>query len=96
MIHARDDEITTLDSVRRVFDALPVRAKELVVLEDSYHMITIDNERQRVAALLAGFARRISAGMSLPTPLPAVCANGMMFDSSMPDSIQRVTATSHS
>ena len=96
MIHARDDEITTPDSVRGVFDALPVRDKELVVLEDSYHMITIDNERQRVAAVLAGFARRISAGMSLPTPLPAVCANGMMFDSSMPDSIQRVTATSHS
>jgi hypothetical protein len=31
---------------------LPGDANRLVVLEDSYHMITMDNERQRVTAEL--------------------------------------------
>jgi carboxylesterase len=59
VIHAREDEITRLDSVRRVFDALPVADKELVVLENSYHMISIDNDRQRVAATIADFVNRV-------------------------------------
>ncbi|NIA53027.1 alpha/beta hydrolase [Massilia sp. TW-1] len=61
MIHAREDEITSLGSVRRLFDALPQVDKELVVLENSYHMITIDNERQQIPVLLDRFCRRVSA-----------------------------------
>lgn len=61
MIHAREDEITSLDSVTRLFDALPQVDKELVVLENSYHMITIDNERQQIPILLDRFCRRVSA-----------------------------------
>jgi carboxylesterase len=61
MIHARDDEITSLDSVVRLFNALPQADKELVVLENSYHMITIDNDRQEVVALLERFSRRLAA-----------------------------------
>jgi carboxylesterase len=61
IIHAREDEITSLGSVRRLFDALPQVDKELVVLENSYHMITIDNERQQIPVLLDRFCRRVSA-----------------------------------
>jgi carboxylesterase len=61
MIHAREDEISSLRSVVRLFDTLPQIDKELVVLEDSYHMITIDNERQQIPVLLDRFCRRISA-----------------------------------
>jgi carboxylesterase len=61
IIHAREDEITSLGNVRRLFDALPQTDKELVVLENSYHMITIDNERQRIPALLDRFCRRVAA-----------------------------------
>ena len=60
MIHARDDEISSLDSVVRLFNALPQADKELAVLENSYHMITIDNDRQEVVALLDRFSRRIA------------------------------------
>jgi carboxylesterase len=68
MIHAREDEISSLDGVRRLFDALPQSDKELVVLENSYHMITIDNERQQIPTLLDRFCRRISAGATV-TPM---------------------------
>jgi carboxylesterase len=62
MIHAREDEISSLGGVMRLFDALPQTDKELVVLENSYHMITIDNERQQIPALLDRFCRRVSSG----------------------------------
>lgn len=64
VVHAREDEITTLGSVQKLFDGLPCRDKTLAVLEDSYHMITIDNDRHRVVSLLAEFVGRLG------TPLP--------------------------
>jgi carboxylesterase len=64
MIHAREDEITRLESVQRLFDALPTRDKELAILENSYHMVTVDNDRHQVASLLAGFVKRL-----VPAPL---------------------------
>jgi carboxylesterase len=61
VIHARDDEISSIGSVERMFAALPQADKELVILENCYHMITIDNDRQQVIALLDRFARRLTA-----------------------------------
>ena len=72
MIHAREDEITSLGSVMRLFDALPQTDKELVVLENSYHMITIDNERQQIPLLLDRFCRRLSAGAMVANDDPAL------------------------
>lgn len=69
MIHARDDEISSLDGVKRLFDALPQPDKELVVLENSYHMITIDNDRHEVSALLERFTRRLSTRLAAPSPI---------------------------
>lgn len=59
VIHAKDDEITSLDSVKSMFDALPLRDKEIAVLENSYHMVTIDNDRHEVVALLDRFVKRL-------------------------------------
>ncbi len=74
VMHAREDEITRLESVQRLFDALPARDKELAVLENSYHMVTIDNDRQEVASLLAQFVKRLapSAAAETTPPEPAV------------------------
>jgi carboxylesterase len=66
VIHAREDEITRLTSVQALFSALPQQDKELVVLENSYHMVTIDNDRHEVAALLERFVKRISNGLVAP------------------------------
>ena len=54
-----EDEICTVDTVRRVFNTLPGDSNRLVVLENSYHMITIDNDRQQVTAELLKCAGKI-------------------------------------
>ena len=61
VIHAREDEITSLESVQRLFSSLPMRDKELAVLENSYHMITVDNDRHEVTALLERFVKRLES-----------------------------------
>jgi len=57
VIHARDDEITQLTAVRVFFDALNVPEKRLVVLENSYHIATMDNDHGQVAEELAAFVQ---------------------------------------
>ena len=54
VLHARDDEISTVASVERVL-ATATAPTRLVVLERSFHMITIDDDRGRVADELAAF-----------------------------------------
>ncbi|MBK6008716.1 alpha/beta fold hydrolase [Ramlibacter ginsenosidimutans] len=64
VLHAREDEICSLASVQKVVSRFPTRLLELVVLEDSYHMITADNDRQQVADRLARHARAcLAAGV---------------------------------
>jgi carboxylesterase len=71
IMHAREDEITSLASVQKLFDELPMPDKELLVLDNSYHMITIDNDRHEVARLLERFVKRISAQVSPVIPSAA-------------------------
>jgi carboxylesterase len=69
VIHAREDEITSLASVERLVADLPTQDKQLAVVDNSYHMVTIDNDRQQVAGLLAAFVKRLtSAQVSLQRP----------------------------
>lgn len=69
MLHARDDEVCTLASAQRSMHALAAADKRLVVLEDSYHMITIDNDRHRVTEELRDFTA--AAGHSAHAALAA-------------------------
>lgn len=55
IIHAREDEISTLRSPQFLLERLGSRVKHLRVLENSYHMVTLDNERQQVAAYIIDF-----------------------------------------
>ena len=59
MVHAREDEICRLDTVRKAFLGLRPGTASLEVLENSYHMVSADNDRQRVGELIAGFAARL-------------------------------------
>ncbi len=59
-LHARADEICSLQSMQQVLGRVPPQQLRLSVLEDSYHMITADNDRQRVAAELADFMTRVA------------------------------------
>ncbi|WP_104656640.1 alpha/beta hydrolase [Ralstonia insidiosa] len=53
IIHAREDELTSLRSAETLQANLP--HARTVVLENSYHMICVDNDRDQVAAELLGF-----------------------------------------
>ncbi len=49
VIHAREDDVASPRNARWVMEGLGSRDKRLVMLEDSYHMVTIDREKERVA-----------------------------------------------
>ncbi len=55
IIHSRLDELSTLQGVEAIYGKIAASAKRMVVLEDSYHMITIDNDRAEVARQLIEF-----------------------------------------
>lgn len=57
VMHAREDELSALPGVERIVQGFAATDKKLVVLENSYHMITIDNDRARVATELTRFVR---------------------------------------
>jgi len=59
--HARDDEICRLASVRAALRHVPTGLLSLHVLENSYHMITADNDRHLVADRLSAFMQGLDA-----------------------------------
>jgi carboxylesterase len=59
--HARDDEICRLSSVRRELGRVPTGLLSLHVAENSYHMITADNDRHLVADRLSAFMQGLDA-----------------------------------
>ena len=79
VMHSRLDEICSLGLVKRVFDTLPSGPNRLVVFDNSYHMITIDNDRQQVTAELLrcsgradrSAASQLDAAASAPAMHPA-------------------------
>jgi carboxylesterase len=60
VIHARDDELTSLKSAE--FIGRTVRNARVVVLENSYHMICVDNDREQVAASVLDFLGAVKTG----------------------------------
>jgi carboxylesterase len=48
LIHAVDDETVSILSAETAFARLTAPHKEMIYLGDSYHMITVDNERETV------------------------------------------------
>ena len=77
--HARDDEICSLASVRRALGGIAPRLLSLQVLENSYHMITGDNDRHLVADRLATFVQSLPFHPTMPiahrTSSPAASAS---------------------
>jgi carboxylesterase len=49
ILHAKEDDMTSLKNARYIFKNIGSSDKSLVVLDDSYHMIVIDKEKERVA-----------------------------------------------
>jgi esterase/lipase len=67
--------VCTLASVQRAMPMIAAANKRLVVLDDSYHMITIDNDRHKVADELIAFSAissAITSDVEFPCPTPCV------------------------
>ena len=49
VIHAEEDDVSSPRNARFVHANIGSKVKELVILHNSYHMITVDNDREQVA-----------------------------------------------
>ena len=49
VVHAREDELTSLKSANFIVEQVGGGRARMVVLEDSYHMVCVDNDREIVA-----------------------------------------------
>src|SRR3954453_23444577 len=49
VVHAREDELTSLRSANFLVEKIGGTRARMVVLEDSYHMVCVDNDREIVA-----------------------------------------------
>lgn len=61
-LHAREDEVASLSNIDLLARGLTHAPLHTVVLENSYHMISIDNDRRQVAEETIGFARAVAQG----------------------------------
>ncbi|WP_338798969.1 alpha/beta fold hydrolase [Acidovorax sp. DW039] len=61
VIHAREDDIASIANAQAIVHGARNAPVELVLLNDCYHMITIDRERRTVLARAVRFAQSLSA-----------------------------------
>lgn len=59
LIHAKDDDMTSPKNAEYILQNIAATEKSLLLLEDSYHMITIDQEKDKVAQAAIGFLNRL-------------------------------------
>lgn len=62
LIQARNDDMTSIRNSTFIYDTIGSAVKELVLLDDCYHVITADQERATVARRMSRFFARIMAG----------------------------------
>ena len=62
LIQAREDDTTSVKNSKFVYDRVASPVKELVLLDNSYHIVTVDQEREKVADELDKFFSKIHAG----------------------------------
>jgi len=49
LIQAKDDDMTSVKNSQVIYNGIKSDVKEIVLLHDSYHVIVVDQERQKVA-----------------------------------------------
>lgn len=59
LIQARNDDITSIKNSQFIYGRIKSDKKELVLLDNSYHVITIDQEREKVAEKVDAFFEKI-------------------------------------
>ena len=67
LIQAKNDDLTSVKNSQFIYDRINSEMKEIFLLYNSYHIVTADQERERVAQEMERFFNRILAGRgSLP------------------------------
>jgi carboxylesterase len=61
VIHAREDELTSIQSANFLVEQIGGARSRMVILENSYHMICVDNDREQVARNVLEFFDASSA-----------------------------------
>ena len=74
IMHAADDDIASVRNVR-VLERRITGPTETVLLNDSYHMITVDGERDKVISRSADFFTRIMSDSPARSPLARIMAS---------------------
>ena len=64
LFHSVEDDLTSLKSADIVYDNASSEVKEFIKLENSYHIITLDNDRDLVSNQTIEFFEKISASGS--------------------------------
>jgi len=59
LIQAKDDDMTSIKNSKLIYDRIGSEVKEMILLYDSYHVITADHERDLVAEKVEGFFARV-------------------------------------
>ena len=67
VVHATQDHTAPIAAARLLFDRLGSTEKRLVVLDDSYHVVTVDRERERVLAEVTAFVDRLASAEASDT-----------------------------
>jgi carboxylesterase len=58
-IHAKEDDTASLKNSQFIYDRVSSKDKEMIVLTDSYHIITADQERDKVASSMEVFLKKL-------------------------------------
>lgn len=59
LVQAKDDDMTSVKNSKYIYDRIGSGMKEIVLLYNSYHVVTADQERDIVAAKMENFFERI-------------------------------------
>jgi len=65
VVHALQDHTCPVAAARDLYTRLGSREKRLTILERSFHVVTVDHERERVATEVARFVAAVAAGARL-------------------------------
>lgn len=60
IIHSKEDDLTSVKSAYLVNNKISSKDKELIILDDSYHMVLYDNEKQFVFDKALSFLDRLA------------------------------------
>ena len=61
LIQAKDDDVASVKNSKFIYDSVNSKMKEMVLLYNSYHVITADQERETVAEKVTDFFERVGA-----------------------------------